>query len=88
MSTRTLTYLQCDECGNPSDLGDNVKEARRVAIASGWVAPPPYKGGDDLCPRCADAVLRITCETCGEALTSDERLLGACSSCDDGGAGA
>jgi RNA polymerase-binding transcription factor DksA len=43
-----LTYVMCDQCGNPADAADAAAEARAIARAQGFISRP----GFDLCPDC------------------------------------
>lgn len=55
MSIAHMSYVLCDECGNPGPLGDGSKEARMLAGRSGWVMRVSY----DLCPFCVERINRV-----------------------------
>ena len=44
-----LSYVMCDECGNPAEPADDAKEARALASRQGFAR----REGRDLCRRCA-----------------------------------
>lgn len=44
-----LSYVMCDECGDPAEACDDATEARRLARGVGFVR----RDGRDLCARCA-----------------------------------
>lgn len=47
-----LSYVMCDECGNPAEpVGEGAKAARERSRAEGFVR----RDGRDLCRRCANA---------------------------------
>lgn len=43
-----MSYVMCDGCGDPADLGDNAEEARANAAREGYRRFERL----DLCPRC------------------------------------
>jgi hypothetical protein len=47
---RRLSYVACDECGNPAQPGYGAKEARAIGRYEGFIR----RDGRDLCPECAD----------------------------------
>jgi hypothetical protein len=46
-----FSYACCDRCGSPGPLGDDAKEARKLAENERWQVRPHYKY--DLCSPCA-----------------------------------
>lgn len=61
MSIARMSYVRCDVCGDPGPMGDDGREARRMARSPsyGYVR----RGRRDLCKRCkvltpADQVAR------------------------------
>ncbi len=49
MAIDFMSYVRCDVCGNPAELGDDAREARALAKRMGF-----RKGflGVDVCPAC------------------------------------
>lgn len=49
-----LSYVMCDECGDPAEaIGEGAKAAREIARAQGYVRTDD---GRDLCWRCVAAI--------------------------------
>lgn len=53
MSAYKAVWINCDECGDPSNVevggaADNVRDARDDARRQGWVR----RAGRDLCEHC------------------------------------
>lgn len=56
MSIKKDIWMLCDECYDSLCYGaDTVKETRKLARADGW----RRIAGEDLCPRCAEAAVRL-----------------------------
>jgi hypothetical protein len=57
---RHLSYVMCDRCGNQAVPYDDAKEARRYAIAEGYVRLKGYvrldgrRIAEDVCRQCAE----------------------------------
>lgn len=66
-----LSYVMCDECGNPAELADNAKEARAEARRQGF----KHMGQRDICRECISKQTgEETCNVCGVTHPLAERF--------------
>lgn len=49
MSIARMSYVMCDDCGNPASCQDGATQAREAARSEGFVR----RDGKDLCGTCA-----------------------------------